>query len=101
MLEDFTLDTFAPLVGSAFTVRADPSSTLELDLVEAASLASAGSSPAGPVRQPFSLVFRGPLTPVAIQRIYPVEHPTLGAFELFLVPIGPDQQGMQYQAVFT
>ncbi len=73
----------------------DPSTTLELDLVEATALGTASASPTGAARQPFSLVFRGPLTPVALQRIYPLEHATLGAFELFLVPIGPDQQGMQ------
>jgi hypothetical protein len=35
------------------------------------------------------------------QRIYRIEHATLGAFDLFLVPIGPDAQGLRYQAVFT
>src|SRR3954470_18332510 len=90
MLGSFTLATFAPYVGTAFTLRPDPSTTLELNLVEATALGAASASPTGDARQPFSLVFRGPLTPVAIQRIYPLEHATLGAFELFLVPIGPD-----------
>jgi hypothetical protein len=35
------------------------------------------------------------------QRIYAVHHPALGAFDLFLVPIGPDGEGMRYEAVFT
>jgi hypothetical protein len=101
MLESFTLETFAPHVGSAFTLRLDPSTRLVLELVEATPLGRAGTSPTGAARQPFSLVFRGPLTPVLIQRMYPLEHPTLGAFEPFLVPIGSDPRGMQYQAIFT
>ena len=53
------------------------------------------------VRRPFSLIYRGPLTPILPQQIYPVEHPELGTLELFLVPVGPEGGGMQYEAVFT
>ena len=52
-------------------------------------------------RQAFSLIFRGPCEPVLPQRIYPLASETLGALELFLVPIGPDKEGMRYEAVFT
>ena len=52
-------------------------------------------------RRPFSLIYRGPLTPILPQQIYPVEHPELGTLELFLVPVGPEGGGMQYEAVFT
>jgi hypothetical protein len=52
-------------------------------------------------REQFSLVFREPSGVVLPQMIYRVEHDELGAFELFLVPIGPDAEGMRYEAVFT
>ena len=35
------------------------------------------------------------------QATYLVEHPTLGAMEIFLVPIGPESGGNGYQAIFT
>jgi hypothetical protein len=35
------------------------------------------------------------------QRIYRVEHEALDPLDLFLVPIGPRDGGMQYQAIFT
>jgi hypothetical protein len=35
------------------------------------------------------------------QAIYAMRHPTLGALDVFLVPIGPDAVGMRYQAVFN
>jgi len=49
----------------------------------------------------FSLVFRGQPSPWLPQCIYRVKHERLGEFNLFLVPIGPDSQGMQYEAVFN
>jgi hypothetical protein len=49
----------------------------------------------------FSLLFRGPLEPVFPQCIYRLSHATLGGIELFLVPLGPDGQGMRYEAVFN
>ena len=35
------------------------------------------------------------------QGTYPMEHETLGRLEVFLVPLGPDAQGMRYEAVFN
>jgi hypothetical protein len=51
---------------------------------------------AGNVGEPFDL--RVPPLP---QHIYALEHTSLGKLELFLVPIGPDERGMRYQAVFV
>ncbi len=53
-------------------------------------------------RAPFSLIFRSPgERRHAPQQIYTVRHPELGEIEIFLVPIGPDERGMRYEAVFT
>jgi hypothetical protein len=49
----------------------------------------------------FSLIFVAPKGPWLQQAIYPVKHPVLGIMEIFLVPIGPMQDGNGYQAVFT
>ena len=37
------------------------------------------------------------------QRIYPLEHPSLGKLDIFLVPLGAegDSEGLHYQAVFN
>jgi hypothetical protein len=50
---------------------------------------------------PFSIVLRGPSEPVIAQRIFALTHVSLGTLDLFLVPIGPDEQGMRYEAVFN
>jgi hypothetical protein len=69
-------------------------------------LASATAAPTRPseaprARRSFSLVFYGPPHPVLPQRIYRFEHATLGSFDLFIVPIGPEGEAMQYEAVFA
>jgi hypothetical protein len=100
MLENFTVDTFAPLVGSMFVVHVDATNVLDLELVEAVPMGGPDSMAAIQGR-PFSLSFRGPRTPVMVQRIYPMDHPTLGSFEVFLVPVGSDEHGMLYELVFN
>ncbi len=76
----------------------------ELELAEVNGPAEVTS---GALRAPFSVVFRGPLTPVLPQAIYPLTHDQLGPLDLFLVPVGPEAaaapQGpsmMRYEAVF-
>jgi hypothetical protein len=98
MLEQFTIETFRPLVGESFRVEND-SDSLELELVAADELGERGGAPSG--RVPFSLVFRGPPEPVLPQRIYRFEHDGMGAFEIFIVPIGRDADGIRYEAIFT
>jgi hypothetical protein len=99
MLDQLQLSTFQPLVGQRFSLHADAggAEALPFVLVEANALGHGESRP----RIPFSLVFRGPLQPVMPQRIYRLELEALGAFDLFLVPIGRDPQGMRYEAIFT
>jgi uncharacterized protein DUF6916 len=55
--------------------------------------------PAGSGRS--RLLLRGPAHVVAPQRIYPLEHQTVGTHELFVVPLGPGQGGMLYEIIFT
>lgn len=98
MLETFTVETFAGRVGGTFVVSPQPGQPTAWELLSAETLGAAGTPGH---RTPFSLVFRGPLSPVLPQAIYPMDHPEIGAFEIFVVPIGPDEKGMRYEAVFT
>lgn len=94
MLEDFVVGTFGGHLGEKFRVRVDASSALGLELISATEL-DEGSG------RPFSIVFRGPGDVLLPQRIYRMEHAEIGAFDIFLVPIGPDEAGMRYEAVFN
>ena len=102
-LADLTLERFAPLAGSTFSVALDAPWNLRLELAEVAAL-SPQTSFTGAFRAPFRLIFHGPAQPVHPQATLPLLHPELGQVEIFLVPIGPLAQGtdiMRYEAIFT
>ena len=50
---------------------------------------------------PFSLVLRGPSTPLLVQATYALRHPRRGMLEVFLVPIAQDATGARYEATFN
>jgi hypothetical protein len=56
---------------------------------------------AADMRQPFTIQLRGPLEPFLPQGMYPLEHPAIEGLEVFLVPLGPGDRGMQYEAIFA
>jgi hypothetical protein len=52
-------------------------------------------------RRGFSAVFESDRPGRLPQAIYRVTHPELGALDLFLVPLGPRDGKMRYEAVFN
>ena len=99
VLETCTMETFQPHIGEIFRIVVDDEWQLHVALTRV--------DPWGPEagrgrdRAPFSLIFHGAMESFLPQRIYQVEHETMEPMELFLVPIGPDEYGMRYEAVFT
>lgn len=103
MLE-LTLSTFQPHVGSIFQLLDGGQPALELTLVQVEDLTLKDALRDPELRaQPFSLIFHGPVQPIAIQAIQSLRHVTLPPLEIFLVPLGPDRknQVMRYQAIFN
>lgn len=98
-LDKVTPETFAPYLRQTF--RIDYGGTEPL-LTELSELNVAGEHLGRDNRRlPFSLVFRGGRGSHLPQRLYRVEHEALGALDIFLVPLGPDSEGiMRYEAVF-
>lgn len=103
MIETLTLEQFVPHVGTEFVCRTSDGGAYPLRLTEAAGgkeQPGKGPGRAEP-RSPFSLLFMGPPNPVLPQSIYPLEHVELGTLPLFIVPIGREEEGVLYQAIFT
>jgi len=102
MLDRLTSGDFSPYLHQTFRIHAGSPVPLDVELIEVSEL---GLDPANDEevlrRRAFSIVLRGPREPLLPQRIYEVEHEELGTLGLFLVPIGPDREGMRYEAVFT
>lgn len=97
MLETLTKDRWSEHLGGSFDVMDGGRGTMAMVLAEVTGLGTGGRGR----RDPYSLVFRGPSAPVLPQRIYRLRHDRMGDLELFLVPIGPDSEGMRYEAIFT
>ena len=95
-LDELTGDTFRPLLNDAFQMRSDRG-VIDVTLI---SVDRHALLPNGK-REPFSLVFRGPHAPAWPQSIYRLSHAAIGEFDIFFVPIGPDQLGLRYEAVFS
>ena len=103
MLQTFTAQTFSPHIGDTFRVFYDDSSALEMTLLSATEYGSESAKEWSKKSQrtPFTLIFVGPPTPILPQRIYRLEQADMDPFELFLLPVGPGEQGMRYEAIFT
>ena len=52
-------------------------------------------------RRGITLTFRGPREVPLEQSMFPLEHGEVGRQEIFLVPVGEDEDGRYYEAVFT
>jgi hypothetical protein len=101
-LEWLTYDHFAQRAGERFDVALTHRPLASLELVEATEgELPGGQGPDGQERKQFSVVFRGELAPVLPQGTYHFSHAAVGAFDLFIVPIGPDSEGMRYEAAFA
>lgn len=85
------LETYAPLVGSTFAIHRLGALPLSVKLASATRLPGVGES--------FSLIFRGHGNAKLAQQVYNLEHPRLGSFPLFLVPVGRPTKGQEFQAV--
>lgn len=102
MLDRLTIDDFAPALGQPFVIDGGRLGPIELKLAKA----STHDPQAPPVddagtRSPFTLLFRGPPDPVLAQQICRLENATVGQLEIFIVPVGRDADGTDYEAVFA
>jgi hypothetical protein len=109
-LETLTAEDFRDIKGSWFQLTIDHPEkerhvAFQLELVDVTQVAD---GPSGTFRRPFAVLFHGPMQPVLPQAIYRLEHDKLGALELFIVPVGPEEPSdpgqrptaMRYEAVF-
>jgi len=91
-------EDFADKVGETFSINEQDMPAVPLSLAEAQFLKSPGLPG---IRPPFSLLFLARDARVLPQRLYRLEHRKLGELAIFLVPVGKDEQGVRYQAVFN
>ncbi|HXS52456.1 MAG TPA: hypothetical protein VN782_07990 [Usitatibacter sp.] len=97
-LDELTIAIVRPLAGTRFEVALPGGRevTLTLDRVEGLE----GRVSAGR-RDPFSIFFLGPAQPMLAHGTYALRSARIAWPALFIVPIGRDERGIEYQAAFT
>jgi len=101
-LDQLRFEDFAGLVKATFAVESGPGVTHQLELADATPRRLTPSGrPGGLSYEQFTLVWLGPADRLLPQRMYWFENPTLGRFELFIVPVGHDANGIRYEAQFN
>jgi hypothetical protein len=93
VVDDITRATFDPHVGSRFAVSSP--SPAELELVEVTDIGDGNHG------LNFRLLFRGPREAPLDQGMVELDHPEIGTVALFIVPVGADAAGVQYEVVFN
>ena len=88
-------EEFAKHLNSKFRIRIDEAQTVESELIEVSELLLS------PKQERFSLVFRTSNDFFLGQGERPLEHDVMGEISLFLVPVGRDEDGTCYEAVFN
>ncbi len=97
MSAPLTQKEFAKHVNTKFRIASD--APLELELTEVKGYARGDNEAEGMER--FSAFFHGPADRCLQQGTFAIEHDSMGAFELFLVPIARDEKSFRYEAVFN
>lgn|SRR5574341_482670 len=95
MTERLEHGAFFENLNSKFRLQVEASDWLDLELVEVSELKQTER------QEIFSIVFRCRSKVVLPQRIYRLEHDSMGGFDLFLVPIRKDDESVYYEAVFN
>lgn len=99
LLNELRSEHFASRLHEGFCVRLSESESVEIELIQ---VTEWGPAAANGQRRPFTLVFQGPKSDRYLpQRTYPIDNPSLGLLEVFIVPIGPRDGRMCYEAIFS
>lgn len=94
MLNELTYEEYAAQVNTKFQLTGT-SPVLEITLTEVSEKKET------PRQEMFALIFTGANDFFLPQQTYELSHETLGDGMLFLVPIGRDENGVKYEAVFN
>jgi hypothetical protein len=102
-LNKLSFQTFSSQLNSVFQVTLEDGTSVPLILKEATKrTARKSEGPQAKAYERFSLVFIGPWDQVLEQRIHSFQHPRIGNFEIFIVPvISRDTSGAHYECIFN
>jgi len=95
MSEQLKIEDFSKYLATKFKVYRSDDEVFEAELVGVFDLRN------DDVLQTFSVEFLIPNEFGQEQRIYKIEHPELGTIGLFIVPVGQNDSGLRFEAIFS
>lgn len=98
-MENQSAAHFYENLNTKFRVNVESTEPIELELAEVELRKSEPNEQEGMER--FSVFFYGPDNMFLPQQTYELSHPEMGELAIFLVPIGRDERGFLYEAVFN
>lgn len=98
MPEFLIADHFLQYVGDTFIVILNADFRIDFILRE---VNKYENQPPAFKRQPFRLLFSGPVLSSLPQATYQFNHSVLGVMEIFIVPVDKDQESIFYEAIFS
>ena len=101
MSAPLTEKEFSQHVNTKFRLDVDRAEPVELELIEVKSYANKNKPGEQPGMERFSLFFRSPLDIFLPQATYSLSHEKMGSLDIFLVPLGREETGYSYEAVFN
>jgi hypothetical protein len=90
--------SYPPLLHTTFRLE-HSDGVADAELVDVKDLVPAELKAAGKAAEVFSLTFETLGPGSFAQGTYPLQHPSLGSFQLFLVPVGQGPRGFLLEAV--
>ena len=96
MSKKLSIKAFARTQNTVFTTKSGEDEPVDLKLVEVTD-----KTPEGFPGEQFSIVFEGPADAPLGQQTYQLEHGDMGSLELFLVPVGEQDDKRFYEAFFN
>lgn len=101
MSDGYTVAGFQPHLNETFEIVLSSSERIMLQLVEIRVLST--QMPEYSSNDAFALYFLDREHPGSFlpQATYTLEHAALGKLDLFIVPLGPQRDGMRYEVIFT
>lgn len=99
MAERPTEESFSRHLNTKFHLQLETPQPVALELVEVNAYKGGPGEQEGWER--FTAVFHGPAEAFLPQHMYQLRHEAMGDLVLFLVPVGRDERGFLYEAVFN
>ena len=96
MTQEITHKSFESIIGESVDIEAGEAA-FQAEIEDVSLL----HRQPGQERQPFSVVLQARDGINHGQQMYQLNHPDLGDLSLFLVPLGPGEGGMRYEAIFN